>query len=102
MNSFRAVHSALVFEVARQAEELDAGRRIRRRRAAGSRRGKTVSQRSKEQAHDYRYFPEPDLPPVTLDAARIDKIRAQLPELPDVKLHRFERSTACRITRRTC
>ncbi len=50
-----------------------------------------MSQRSKEQAHDYRYFPEPDLPPVTLDAARIDEIRAALPELPDVKLHRFER-----------
>lgn len=92
MNSFRAVHSALVFEVARQAEELDAGRRIpQETRGWIEGDGRTVSQRSKEQAHDYRYFPEPDLPPVTLDAARIDQIRAELPELPDVKLHRFER-----------
>ncbi len=92
MNSFRAVHSALLFEVARQTEELDAGRRIpQETRGWMEAEGRTVSQRSKEQAHDYRYFPEPDLPPVTLDAAHVEEIRAALPELPDIKLHRFER-----------
>jgi len=95
MNSFRAVHSALAFEVQRQSAELDARRRIpQETRGWVEGDGRTVSQRSKEQAHDYRYFPEPDLPPVTLDAARIDQIRAELPELPDVKLHRFERDYA--------
>ena len=91
MNSFRAVHSALAFEVTRQTEELDAGRRIpQETRGWVEGEGRTVSQRSKEEAHDYRYFPEPDLPPLTLDAARIDEIRASLPELPDAKMHRFE------------
>jgi aspartyl-tRNA(Asn)/glutamyl-tRNA(Gln) amidotransferase subunit B len=92
MNSFRAVHAALAFEVERQAAELDAGHRIpQETRGWVDTEGRTASQRSKEQAHDYRYFPEPDLPPVTLEAERIDQIRAELPELPDVKLHRFER-----------
>ena len=61
-----------------------------RRPAAGSRSaGVTVSQRSKEQAHDYRYFPEPDLPPLFLTADRVDAIRARLPELPAPKRRRF-------------
>jgi aspartyl-tRNA(Asn)/glutamyl-tRNA(Gln) amidotransferase subunit B len=91
MNSFRAVFNALEFEVERQARALDAGERI-----AQETRGwvegdaSTVSQRSKEEAHDYRYFPEPDLPPVTLDAAAVEAIRAKLPELPDAKMRRFE------------
>ena len=89
MNSFVAVESALRFEIERQTRELDAGNRI-----AQETRGwvddHTVSQRSKEQAHDYRYFPEPDLPPVALTAAEVDAIRARLPELPDAKLRRFE------------
>ena len=92
MNSFRAVHSALVFEIERQTKELDAGNRIpQETRGWIEHDGSTVSQRSKEQAHDYRYFPEPDLPPVTLDAAYIDSVRAMLPELPDAKMRRFER-----------
>ncbi|MBI5285645.1 MAG: Asp-tRNA(Asn)/Glu-tRNA(Gln) amidotransferase subunit GatB [Chloroflexi bacterium] len=92
MNSFRAVHSALVFEIERQTKELDAGNRIpQETRGWIEHEGRTVSQRSKEQAHDYRYFPEPDLPPVTLDAAYIDSVRALLPELPDAKMRRFER-----------
>jgi aspartyl-tRNA(Asn)/glutamyl-tRNA(Gln) amidotransferase subunit B len=92
MNSFRAVYNALHSEVVRQTAELDAGHRIpQETRGWIEADGSTVSQRSKEQAHDYRYFPEPDLPPVTLDAAYVDAIRARLPELPDAKLTRFER-----------
>ena len=93
MNSFRAVYNALHSEVIRQTAELDAGHRIPQEtrgwiEADG---GSTVSQRSKEEAHDYRYFPEPDLPPITLDAAYVDAVRAKLPELPDAKMARFER-----------
>jgi aspartyl-tRNA(Asn)/glutamyl-tRNA(Gln) amidotransferase subunit B len=92
MNSFRAVYNALKFEVERQAQALDAGERIpQETRGWVETDGRTVSQRSKEEAHDYRYFPEPDLPPVTLSAAEVEAIRAKLPELPDARLHRFER-----------
>jgi aspartyl-tRNA(Asn)/glutamyl-tRNA(Gln) amidotransferase subunit B len=52
--------------------------------------GRTISQRSKEQAHDYRYFPEPDLPPLRLDDAFVERVRATLPELPEARAHRFE------------
>jgi aspartyl-tRNA(Asn)/glutamyl-tRNA(Gln) amidotransferase subunit B len=92
MNSFRAVYTALQSEVARQTAELDADHRIpQETRGWIEASSSTVSQRSKEEAHDYRYFPEPDLPPVTLDDAEVAKIRAKLPELPDTKLARFER-----------
>ena len=92
MNSFRAVYNALYSEVIRQTAELDAGHRIpQETRGWIEADSSTVSQRSKEEAHDYRYFPEPDLPPVTLDAAYVDAVRAKLPELPDAKLARFER-----------
>jgi aspartyl-tRNA(Asn)/glutamyl-tRNA(Gln) amidotransferase subunit B len=91
MNSFRAVYNALKYEIDRQRRELDAGTRIpQETRGWLDGESKTASQRSKEEAHDYRYFPEPDLPPVTLTAAEIDAIRARLPELPDAKLLRFE------------
>ncbi len=92
MNSFRAVYNALRYEVERQAQALDAGERIpQETRGWVETVGRTVSQRSKEEAHDYRYFPEPDLPPVALDAAYVEPVRAKLPELPDARLHRFER-----------
>ena len=52
--------------------------------------GRTISQRSKEQAHDYRYFPEPDLPPLRLDAAFVERVRATLPELPEARARRFQ------------
>ena len=91
MNSFEAVRNALHFEIARQTRELDAGNRIpQETRGWVETDGKTVSQRSKEAAHDYRYFPEPDLPPVTLTRDDVERIRAMLPELPDAKLARFE------------
>ncbi len=92
MNSFRAVYNALRFEVDRQAALLDAGERVpQETRGWVETEARTVSQRSKEAAHDYRYFPEPDLPPVTLDAAYVASVRAKLPELPDVRMQRFER-----------
>jgi aspartyl-tRNA(Asn)/glutamyl-tRNA(Gln) amidotransferase subunit B len=93
MNSFEAVRNALHFEIDRQTRELDAGNRIpQETRGWVEAEGRTVSQRSKEAAHDYRYFPEPDLPPVTLTADDVERIRAMLPELPDAKLARFEGS----------
>ena len=91
MNSFRAVYNALQFEVERQASLLNAGERVpQETRGWVESDARTVSQRSKEEAHDYRYFPEPDLPPVALDAAYVESLRARLPELPDAKLLRFE------------
>jgi aspartyl-tRNA(Asn)/glutamyl-tRNA(Gln) amidotransferase subunit B len=91
MNSFRAVYLALRSEVERQTQLLDAGERVvQETRGWVEAEGRTVSQRSKEEAHDYRYFPEPDLPPVTLTAGEVEEIHARLPELPDAKLRRFE------------
>jgi aspartyl-tRNA(Asn)/glutamyl-tRNA(Gln) amidotransferase subunit B len=91
MNSFRAVEHALKFEVERQTREIELGNRVpQETRGWVEPEGRTVSQRSKEEAHDYRYFPEPDLPPVALTPAEVDAIRARLPELPDAKLGRFE------------
>jgi aspartyl-tRNA(Asn)/glutamyl-tRNA(Gln) amidotransferase subunit B len=92
MNSFRAVYDALRFEVDRQSHELDSGNRIpQETRGWVETEGRTASQRSKEEAHDYRYFPEPDLPPLTFDTAFVERLRATLPELPDARLRRFER-----------
>jgi aspartyl-tRNA(Asn)/glutamyl-tRNA(Gln) amidotransferase subunit B len=91
MNSFRAVFRALEFEAQRQARVLDEGGRIpQETRGWVESEGKTVSQRSKEFAHDYRYFPEPDLPPLIFSRSWIDSVRAALPELPDAKRLRFE------------
>ncbi len=91
MNSFRAVHRALEYEVARQAAVLDAGGTLAQEtRGWVETDGKTVSQRSKEYAHDYRYFPEPDLPPMQLDAAFVERVRSTLPELPATRARRFE------------
>ncbi|MDO8688626.1 MAG: Asp-tRNA(Asn)/Glu-tRNA(Gln) amidotransferase subunit GatB [Dehalococcoidia bacterium] len=90
MNSFRAVFRALEYEVQRQAEALRGGDRIHQEtRGWVEERGVTVSQRSKEYAHDYRYFPEPDLPPMFTSPVLVEEIRAALPELPDTKRDRF-------------
>jgi aspartyl-tRNA(Asn)/glutamyl-tRNA(Gln) amidotransferase subunit B len=90
MNSFRNVQRALEFEVKRQAEALDRGERIvQETRLWDADRGYTRSMRSKEYAHDYRYFPEPDLVPLTLDAAWIEELRRALPELPRARRRRF-------------
>jgi len=90
MNSFRAVHDAIAFEEIRQARMLDAGERIiQETRGWVDERGETVSQRTKEEANDYRYFPEPDLPPLMLSREYVATMRAKLPELPAAKRERF-------------
>jgi aspartyl-tRNA(Asn)/glutamyl-tRNA(Gln) amidotransferase subunit B len=93
LNSFRAVERAVAFEIERQAELLLRGERPpQETRGWDEDRGVTFSQRSKEFAHDYRYFPEPDLPPMVVTPAMIDGLRATLPELPDAKRARFEQA----------
>jgi aspartyl-tRNA(Asn)/glutamyl-tRNA(Gln) amidotransferase subunit B len=90
MNSFRAVYRALEYEAQRQRRAADRGERlVQETRGWVEERGKTVSQRSKEYAHDYRYFPEPDLPPLTFSREWVEEIRAKLPELPEARRDRF-------------
>jgi len=89
MNSFRAVERALRFEEARQREAIAAGQKIEQEtRGWVEARGVTVSQRTKEQAHDYRYFPEPDLPPLLMTEQIVTEVRERLPELPARRLQR--------------
>ena len=90
MNSFRSVFRALEFEVERQASVLESGGRIEQEtRGWSDEREETLSQRSKEYASDYRYFPEPDLPPLQIDPAWVENVRERLPELPHVRNRRF-------------
>jgi aspartyl-tRNA(Asn)/glutamyl-tRNA(Gln) amidotransferase subunit B len=90
MNSFRAVFRGLSFEEERQKEAVLAGEEIvQETRHWDEGRGVTVGMRSKEQAQDYRYFPDPDLPPVVIDSAWVDEIGAALPELPDARRMRL-------------
>jgi aspartyl-tRNA(Asn)/glutamyl-tRNA(Gln) amidotransferase subunit B len=90
LNSFRFVERAINFEVARQIELLESGRPVvQETRLYDPDKGETRSMRSKEEANDYRYFPDPDLLPLELDAALIEAVRATLPELPDEKAARF-------------
>jgi len=90
LNSFRALERGTAYELTRQAKVLDEGGRVvQETRGWDENRGVTVLQRSKEQAEDYRYFPEPDLPPLIVERGWVEEIRAQLPELPDAKTDRF-------------
>jgi aspartyl-tRNA(Asn)/glutamyl-tRNA(Gln) amidotransferase subunit B len=90
LNSFRFVERAINYEVARQIELLESGGKVvQETRLYDPDKGETRPMRSKEQANDYRYFPDPDLLPVKLDAAFIESVRATLPELPDQKAARF-------------
>ena len=90
MNSFRAVYRALGFEAERQVKVIENGERlIQETRGWVEEKGITVTQRSKEYAHDYRYFPEPDLPPLVCSKSWVDSIRARLPELPEARRERF-------------
>ncbi|HAC56431.1 TPA: Asp-tRNA(Asn)/Glu-tRNA(Gln) amidotransferase subunit GatB [Candidatus Saccharibacteria bacterium] len=83
LNSFRAVEKAAEFEAIRQAEVLDRGEKVvQETRGWNEDKQKTFSQRSKEDAHDYRYFPDPDIPPVRLDTKRVEAIKRDLPKLP--------------------
>ena len=91
MNSFRSVQRALEFESVRQAQALEAGGAIAQETRGWDEDGqRTVSQRSKEAAHDYRYFPEPDLPPLMIERAAVEQLRRSLPELPAARRARFE------------
>ncbi|RLT26881.1 MAG: Asp-tRNA(Asn)/Glu-tRNA(Gln) amidotransferase subunit GatB [Chloroflexi bacterium] len=91
MNSFRSVQRAIETEIVRQTAILNAGGTIvQETRGFVDATGETQSQRSKEGAHDYRYFPEPDLPPLKISTAEVDALRARLPELPDARSARFE------------
>jgi aspartyl-tRNA(Asn)/glutamyl-tRNA(Gln) amidotransferase subunit B len=90
MNSFRAVFRAMEYEALRQRKAAEEGKRlVQETRGWVEEEGKTVSQRSKEYAHDYRYFPEPDLPPLFVSRKWVEKMKAQLPELPEARRDRF-------------
>jgi len=91
LNSFRAVERALEYEVERQTQLLDRGERVvQETRNWDEAKGITSSMRSKEEAHDYRYFPEPDLLPLELERSWIEEIRSTLPELPHARSARFQ------------
>jgi len=90
INSFRFIKQAIEYEVERQADLLDSGGRVvQETRLFDSNTGMTRSMRGKEEAHDYRYFPDPDLVPLVIDEAWIEAVRGSLPELPEVKRRRF-------------
>ena len=90
INSFKNVRDAIEHEIARQTVLLDRGEKVvQETRLWDPDRGISASMRSKEQAHDYRYFPEPDLPPVVVDQAWLDRARAALPELPEARHARY-------------
>ncbi len=90
INSFRFVEKAVEYEIKRQIKLIeDGGKVVQETRLWDSNKDMTVSMRSKEEAHDYRYFPDPDLTPIVVEQSVIDEIRAALPELPDAKRKRF-------------
>jgi aspartyl-tRNA(Asn)/glutamyl-tRNA(Gln) amidotransferase subunit B len=90
VNSFRFIREALEYEIDRQIDIIESGGRIEQEtRLYNSAEGKTYGMRSKEQAHDYRYFPEPDLLPLVVDAAWQEEIRGMLPELPEARRKRM-------------
>ncbi|MBV7338183.1 Asp-tRNA(Asn)/Glu-tRNA(Gln) amidotransferase subunit GatB [Chloroflexi bacterium TSY] len=90
LNSFRSVRSAIAYEMARQIDLLEKGGVVEQVNMGwDEQKQRTVLQRSKESAHDYRYFPEPDLPPLVISQDTIDHLKMTLPELPDVKQKRY-------------
>ncbi len=90
LNSFRAVRNAIAYEIERQTRVLESGGQVEQVTMGwDENRGRTVVQRTKEDAHDYRYFPEPDLPPLELEPAWIAELEASLPELPAAKIERY-------------
>jgi aspartyl-tRNA(Asn)/glutamyl-tRNA(Gln) amidotransferase subunit B len=97
LNSLRSVRLAIAYEYDRQIDLIESGGQVEQVNMGWDEaRQRTVLQRSKESAHDYRYFPEPDLPPVKVSEAWIESIRAQLPELPDAKRARYEQEWGMR------
>jgi aspartyl-tRNA(Asn)/glutamyl-tRNA(Gln) amidotransferase subunit B len=90
VNSIKAIQMAIDYEAARQVEVIEGGGTIKQEtRLWDNAKGETRSMRSKEEAHDYRYFPDPDLLPLNIEQSYVDAIKATLPELPDQKKHRF-------------
>lgn len=91
LNSFRALERSIDYEIKRQSEILEQGGSISQETLGWDETlEKTVMQRSKEEAHDYRYFPEPDLPPLVLDAGLVQSVRDNMPELPFARYQRFQ------------
>ena len=92
LNSLRFLQKAIEYEIDRQITVLETGGKIvQETRLWNEKEGKTVAMRSKEDAHDYRYFPEPDLPPLEVSDAWVESLRAKLPELPEARRQRFMR-----------
>jgi len=92
VNSFRFIRDAINFEIERQIEVVESGANVKQEsRLYNSGEGRTYSMRSKEEAHDYRYFPDPDLLPLVFDQPYVDALAGKLPELPDEKKSRFMR-----------
>ena len=90
LNSFRFIQKAIEYEISRQTALIESGEKIvQETRLFDSKKGVTFSMRSKEEAHDYRYFPDPDLLPVLLEDSWVKELKESLPELPDAKLERF-------------
>ncbi len=86
LNSIKAINRAIKAEAKRQAEELSQGNRIiQETRRWDDNKGRSLRMRSKEEANDYRYFPDPDLAPIVIDNEWKEQLRASLPEMPDVK-----------------
>jgi aspartyl-tRNA(Asn)/glutamyl-tRNA(Gln) amidotransferase subunit B len=91
LNSFRVLADGTAYEIVRQTDVLQSGQKVvQETRGWHDTRRETFSQRTKEEAEDYRYFPEPDLPPLHLDDTWIEEVRASLPELPDAKIARYQ------------
>jgi len=92
LNSFRAVERGIEYEIKRQTELLDGGKKIvQETRGWDDAKGVTVSQREKEESHDYRYFPEPDLPPLEFKPEEIERIKGEITELPESRRQRFKK-----------
>jgi aspartyl-tRNA(Asn)/glutamyl-tRNA(Gln) amidotransferase subunit B len=92
LNSFRALERSAIYEIKRQSELLRQGKPVSQETLGWDDvKGVTFTQRTKEEAHDYRYFPEPDLPPLIVEKEWVERVRAGLPELPRAKLQRFQK-----------